>query len=244
MKNLNYFKFSNCCYSTKLLEKIKLLNLQQPVTSQVDIKQIIKAIYYAKKYHGNQKRDSGEPYYSHPIKVACMVADYCFTTEIIVISILHDVLEDTGMTKDMISKIFNPIIADKVMDLTRIKPTHKLTSAVLLEQLYIENKKDLLIIKLFDRLHNLLTISCKPKEKIKQSVQETLQNFLLVAALCELKDVESMLSKLCFSIQVQLNLLEEDLDLYDHFSYDHFQLPYLDRKNNILQMRSRLVLEI
>ena len=244
MEDLNCFesKFNHCYYSTRLIKKIELLNIRQSAEQQVAIKPIIKAIYYAKKYHGNQKRATGEPYYSHPMEVAYMIADYLFNTDIIVVSILHDTLEDTSLTMDMISKIFSQNIANQVAALTRIKLGRKFTSAEVLEKLYLDNKKDLLIIKLLDRLHNLLTIQVKSVEKIQYTVLETLKSFLIVAAFCELKDIEYMLSKLCFSIQVQLNLIKEE-PYYD-FSYDNFQLPYLDRKNNILKMHSPLKLEL
>ena len=79
-------------YSNRLLSKLLLLNAkaQEPI----DISEIKKAIYYAKKYHGIQMRQSGEPYYSHPIEVAYQIADYKFTTDVLVTSILHDTLID------------------------------------------------------------------------------------------------------------------------------------------------------
>ncbi|SPR08254.1 (p)ppGpp synthetase [Orientia tsutsugamushi] len=60
-------------------------------------------MFYAKKYHSNQKRDTGEPYYMHPLEVALMVADYSFKTDTIITAILHDVIEDTKLTKEKIS---------------------------------------------------------------------------------------------------------------------------------------------
>ncbi|OZG31464.1 bifunctional (p)ppGpp synthetase/guanosine-3',5'-bis(diphosphate) 3'-pyrophosphohydrolase [Rickettsia endosymbiont of Culicoides newsteadi] len=84
-------KFESCKYSTKLLNKLILLN--EKVNDPVDIDEITKAIYYAKKYHGSQMRQSGDPYYSHPIEVSYMVAQYTaqeiptlFKTEMIVIA--------------------------------------------------------------------------------------------------------------------------------------------------------------
>jgi len=58
-------KFKPCCYSERLLTKLLLLN--ENVQQKIDILEIKKAIYYAKKYHGIQKRESGEPFYSHPL---------------------------------------------------------------------------------------------------------------------------------------------------------------------------------
>lgn len=67
-------KFECCVYADDLISKIHLLNHQ--TSNKVNIITIKKAIYYAKKHHSNQMRKSGEPYYSHPLIVAGMVADY------------------------------------------------------------------------------------------------------------------------------------------------------------------------
>jgi len=85
-------KFESCCYSERLLTKLSLIN--ETSKYKIDLLEIKKAIYYAKKYHGTQKRQSGELYYSHPIEVAFNVADHCFKTDILVTSILHDTIED------------------------------------------------------------------------------------------------------------------------------------------------------
>ena len=87
MKDLNCWqsKFISCPYSDKLINKI--ISLNKTTNRTVDVNEIKKAVYYAKKYHGTQKRDSGEPYYSHPLEVAYMVSDYLFRTDIIITSI-------------------------------------------------------------------------------------------------------------------------------------------------------------
>jgi len=238
MEDLNCWasKFEFCYYSNRLITKILSLNKHNHVQDQVNLTEVKKAIYYAKKYHGEQKRETGEPYYSHPIEVAYLISDYLFTTEVIIVSILHDTIEDTNLTAEMISVIFDPKIANKVEDLTRIKLDQKLTSTEILEKLYIQKKKDVLTIKLFDRLHNLHTINVKSIDRIKDTVLETLKSFLTIAVYCELKDVEHELSDLCFSIQLRLCLLEEQ---HCFFSYDNFQLPYLNCRSNILQMYSQ-----
>ena len=96
-------KFAPCQYSDKLLNKLSLLNEQ--AKSPVDISEVTKAIYYARKYHGSQMRKSGEPYYSHPIEVAYLFAEYAgieneqyYTTDLVATSILHDCIEDTVLT--------------------------------------------------------------------------------------------------------------------------------------------------
>ncbi len=83
-------RFKACAGSDRLLNKLSLINKQFP--GNIDLTKIKKAIYYAKKYHGPQKRLTGELYYLHPLIVAEMVAEYCFKTDILVTAILHDTL--------------------------------------------------------------------------------------------------------------------------------------------------------
>lgn len=141
-----------CCYSERLINKLLILN--ERAKDKIDIGVVKKAIYFAKKYHGSQMRQSGEPYYSHPIEVAYMISDYLFRTDIIVTSILHDTIEDTELTKEKIAEEFGVKVANQVQDLTRIKCEGvKISSAKTVELLYKEKKYDVLLIKLFDRLH-------------------------------------------------------------------------------------------
>ncbi len=89
---------TSCKYSIRLTEKLKSLDNQ----NVLDFELINKAIYWARKYHGDQKRKSGEPFYSHPLEVAYMISDYNLKTDVIVTSILHDIVEDTEVTVGMI----------------------------------------------------------------------------------------------------------------------------------------------
>ncbi len=169
-------KYQSCAYSESLINKINLQN--EASNHQVDILQIKKAIYYAKKYHGCQKRLSGEPYYSHPLAVAELVTPHCFKTDILVTSILHDTIEDTELTQDLIEHIFDANIASKVEGLTRVKLDRKISSAEMIELLWLEKKDDLLLVKFFDRLHNMQTINAKSLEKSLTITTETFKKFI------------------------------------------------------------------
>ena len=188
-------KFKYCCYSKRLLTKLLLLNKTAKV--KINILEIKKAIYYSRKYHGSQLRQSGEPYYSHPLQVAYMVVDWVFKTETLVVSILHDILEDTVMTREMINDIFGLTIANDVYDLTRIKMNKIISVAEIVKTLWLQEKLELLIIKQFDRLHNIQTIRAKTPDKIKSIVSETIEVFLILAAYLELGQVELKLKILC-----------------------------------------------
>ena len=181
--NIWHNKFKNCIYSTQLLSKLIYINkkIKKHKLDQknyIDIKLIKKAIFYARKYHGDQKRKSGEPFYSHPVKVAYMVSDYYCNNEILVTSILHDTLEDTAITKNLLEIIFNNKIADNVEKLTRINCKNKISSMQMVQDLWSINRQDLLLIKYFDRLHNIQTINAKQPEKIYKTIKETLMQFV------------------------------------------------------------------
>ena len=110
-------------------------------------------------FFGDQKRKSGELYYSHPLEVAYIFAENIiledrkyYTTDLIITAILHDTIEDTLLTKDMIEQGFNQYVANNVDDLTRIKTDRKFTAGETLELIYPQNKKGILSIKIFDRL--------------------------------------------------------------------------------------------
>lgn len=229
MRDLNCWekKFESCIYSDNLLNKLLKLNLQ--AENKINITEVKKAIYYAKKYHGEQKRQSGIPYYSHPLEVASMVANHCFKTDILVTSILHDTLEDTALTEVMIKDIFNPTIAWQVENLTRIKLDHnklkqKISAAEILDLLWLQNKEDLLLIKLFDRIHNIQTINIKSPEKILATVQETLKKFISLSIYFQAKNpslfkINKTILNLCY--QQLPNSYNDSIIFY----LDNFQLP-------------------
>ncbi|KJV91672.1 HD domain-containing protein [Rickettsia bellii] len=208
-------KFEECIYAKKLLDKLKYLNTK--VANPVDFEEVKKAIYYARKYHGSQMRKSGDPYYSHPIEVAIMVAEFTvfketkfFTTDNIITSLLHDTIEDTQLTQEMIAYIFNENIAVNVEALTRIKIDTKISAADAINILYRSAKMELIIIKLFDRLHNLQTIGAKPLEKQINTIRETLISFLPVAVTVSYQ-LENKIVQLCLNILNELdNKYEED----------------------------------
>lgn len=232
-------KFELCVYAEKLLAKLELLNKKIPTSIQINMKEIKKAIYYAKKYHGEQRRLSGEPYYSHPLEVAYKIADYKFREDILITSILHDTLEDTALTKEMLTCIFNVKITENVYNLTRIQSNQKITAAESLNNLYLQGKEDLMLIKYFDRLHNIETISAKPAEKIYKTIEETIENFIslgvyLEISIPELFTVQEQFLQLCRQIHnpPTAEFYAPSLDLVKISSQDNYQLPFLISQSN------------
>lgn len=232
-------KLELCVYAKKLLAKLELLNQKAPTTHQVNLKEIKKAIYYAKKYHGKQRRLSGEPYYSHPLAVADLVAPYCFKTDILVTSILHDVIEDTILTKEMISKIFDTQVANNVEALTRVKLNGKLSVSELVENLYLlKNHYDLLTIKCFDRLHNMQTLSYQPSDKIVKTVEETIKIFIVISIYLSSKnsnllEFEQQLAELCYK---HTTFKPQFPPIADQIFEDTFLLPFPTFQNDLSQI--------
>jgi len=194
-------EFKSCVYSNNLLSKLSSINKKFP--GKIDLTKIKKAIYYAKKYHSTQKRLTGELYYLHPLAVTEMVADHCFKTDILVTSILHDTIEDTELTKNMIEDIFDTNIANNVEDLTRIKFGQKISAGKIVDLLRLQNKNDLLLIKYFDRLHNMQSVSFKLPQKILKIIDETLRKFIQLGIYLEklfpgLLKINETLMNLCY----------------------------------------------
>ena len=189
-----------CQYSIRLIDRLKSLDTK----NVLDFDLINKAIYWAKKYHGEQKRKSGEPYYSHPLEVAYMISEYKLKTDVIVGSILHDIIEDTEVTAGMIVDNFSWRIAEMVDRLTRDRPDGtKLSVEEVLNNAYQKQDEEVLLIKLFDRLHNLTTLDAMTDEKKKKIALETLSSFLAIALSFD-EQGDQMIAKLCFS-HLQLN---------------------------------------
>jgi (p)ppGpp synthase/HD superfamily hydrolase len=166
-----------CQYSTRLIERLKSLDTE----NLLDFDLIDKAIYWAKKYHDGQFRKSGEPYYTHPLEVAYLVSEYNLTTNVIVTAILHDVVEDSEATVGMIVDAFSWRISEMVDRLTRDRPDgSKLSVEEILNNAYAKDDKEVLLIKVGDRLHNMQTVGSMSDEKQTKQVEETLKNFLIL----------------------------------------------------------------
>ncbi len=232
MENINVWQsdFSPCQYSDKLLNKVILLN--HKLIKPIDINEVTKAIYYAKKYHGSQMRQSGEPYYSHPVEVAYIISDYLPITDIIVSSLLHDCIEDTSLTKSMISSIFNETIARQVMDLTRIKEDgRKISSAEMMEILYKEKKYDVALIKIFDRIDNLQTLYVKSPTKARKIIEETITHILTLAMQLNIPNIQQKIIELCFK-----NINQPLPKQWQKMVEDKFHFPETISQNVVTQI--------
>ena len=210
-----------CQYSTRLIEKLESLDTK----NILDFDLINKAIYWAKKYHGDQKRKSGEPYYSHPLEVAYMISEHRLKTDVIVASILHDIIEDTEVTAGMIIDNFSWRVAQIVDMLTRDRPDEsKLSVQEVINNAYYKKDNEVLLIKLFDRLHNVQTIGSMSTEKTKKITDETLKKFITLSIYLGEKvsgilEIENKLIELCYqNIPVkQLQVQNQEMVFEDNF---------------------------
>ena len=208
-----------CHYSIRLIDKLKSLDTK----SILDFDLINKAIYWAKKYHGNQKRKSGEPYYTHPLEVAYMISDHKLKTDVIVASILHDIIEDTEVTAGMIFDNFGQRIAQMVDRLTRDRPDGtKLTIEEIITNAYQKQDNEVLLIKLIDRLHNVQTLDAMKPDKKIQTIEETLLYFISMSMYYNVTHVIINLGEICSSI---LSNARTQHSLSPKFSYCDFKLP-------------------
>ena len=147
-----------------------------------------RAYVYAMKAHGNQKRASGESYFSHPLEVAAILTDLKLDDATIVTALLHDVIEDTPITRAEIDQLFGPEIGRLVDGLTKIRRldlvSKKAEQAENFRKLLVAISSDIrvLLVKLADRVHNMRTLEHMNPESRKRISEETLDIYAPLAA--------------------------------------------------------------
>lgn len=171
----------------------------------IDMDAVKLALQYIIKYHANQKRHSGELYYHHPMAVALIAAGINYKTEIIVASLLHDIVEDTEFNIAQVQFLFGTTVADLVNKLTKldddITRKTKLAEENNLRKLFETEDLDAYYIKLADRLHNMRTLHyIKSKEKQKRIALDTLKIFIPLAKHAKIEWIEKELYTLASNI--------------------------------------------
>ncbi|MSX76154.1 MAG: RelA/SpoT family protein, partial [Actinobacteria bacterium] len=155
--------------------------------------------------HQGQLRRSGEPYITHPLAVAGIVARYGMDDVTIAAALLHDAVEDTVITLEELEEKFGAeltAIVDGVTKLERIHfDTKEAQQAATMRKMLVAMAKDLrvLVIKLADRLHNMRTIAALPAWKQERTAQETLDIYAPLAHRLGMQEIRQQLEDLCFS---------------------------------------------
>ncbi len=169
---------------------MKLSDILDLVTSyhpQGDLDLIRKAYVCSAKYHAGQVRKSGEPYLSHPLEVAKILAELKLDEASICTGLLHDTVEDTEATKDEIEAVFGHDIAylvDGVTKLSQIKfHSSEEKQAENFRKMLVAMSRDIrvLLVKLADRLHNMRTLQYMPAEKQERIALETMEIYAPLA---------------------------------------------------------------
>jgi len=146
-----------------------------------------RAYYYAEQAHDGQKRRSGEAYITHPLAVADILATMHMDHQSLMAAMLHDVIEDTGISKKAIAKQFGDSVADLVdgvSKLTQIEfESHAEKQAENFQKMALAMANDLrvILVKLADRLHNMRTLGAMPPDKKRRIAKETLEIYAPIA---------------------------------------------------------------
>lgn len=154
---------------------------------QYDLPLISRAYELAYKSHGEQKRETGEPYIIHPVYVASLLVDLGLDTESICAALLHDVVEDTDTTLEKIENDFGEDIALLVDGVTKLGKipfsSVEEQQAENLRKMLLAMSKDIrvMLVKLCDRLHNLRTLDAVPEQKRRDKALETMEVYAPIA---------------------------------------------------------------
>jgi GTP diphosphokinase / guanosine-3',5'-bis(diphosphate) 3'-diphosphatase len=182
----------------ELIEKIKLYN------PNADTELVRRAYEFSEKAHSGQMRRSGEPYITHPLGVAGVLADLRLDSASIIAALLHDTVEDTGVTLEEIEKQFGPVIRELVDGVTKLsqmkfRHTHE-KQGENIRKMIIAMGKDVrvILVKLADRLHNMRTLTSMPPEKQKRIAEETLDIYTPLAGRLGINGLKIELEDLSF----------------------------------------------
>ena len=169
-----------------------------------DIAQLESAYHFSKAAHEGQFRQSGEPYISHPLAVANILAQWHLDTQALTAALLHDVTEDTSITKAQISKEFGKPVAELVDGVSKLDKiefeSHEKAQAENFRKMLLAMARDVrvILIKLADRLHNMRTLGAVGSAKRMRIARETLDIYAPIANRLGLNAIYQELEDLSF----------------------------------------------
>ena len=187
---------------TSLWEKLNnIIKIYIPSDQQKLIKQAFEVAYDA---HSGQKRGSGEPYITHPVNVACKLAKLHLDHETIMAGLLHDVVEDTPVTKEQITEMFGNTISNLVAGVTKLDKLqfndYKEAQVANIRKMVLAMVHDIrvILIKLADRTHNMQTLDGLRLDKRQRIAKETLEIYAPIANRLGMHQIKDTLEDLCF----------------------------------------------
>jgi len=214
-----------------MLNSEQLINKVKTYNKFLDPDKLNKAYAFAVKAHGNQKRDSGDPYSNHPIAVANILTELKLDSATITTGLLHDTIEDTYATYDTIKKEFGKEVADLVDGVTKISVFENQATtnskAENFRKLILATSKDIrvLLVKLADRLHNMRTIDAIKKiEKKERIAKETMEIYAPLADRMGMHRIRDELEDLSFKVlnNKARELIKERLDKVKYDKVNNF----------------------
>ncbi|MGI0119241.1 bifunctional GTP diphosphokinase/guanosine-3',5'-bis pyrophosphate 3'-pyrophosphohydrolase [Zooshikella sp. RANM57] len=185
-----------------------IINLAQKLQSYLShqqVNQVRRAYYYAEQAHDGQRRRSGEPYITHPLAVATILAEMHMDHHSLMAAMLHDVLEDTSVDKAAISEQFGDTVAqlvDGVSKLTQIPFESKAEQqAENFQKMALAMAKDIrvILVKLADRLHNMRTLGVLRPDKRRRIAKETLEIYAPISNRLGMNNIRVEFEELGFS---------------------------------------------
>lgn len=185
-----------------LLDQLHALLTEYLEPAHID--QVIQAYQFGAKHHTGQFRKSGEAYICHPLSVAISLAKMRMDAHGIMAAILHDVIEDTEVSKEDIIELFSEDVAELVDGVTKLTQLNNITKAEAqaenVRKMCMAMAKDLrvIMVKLADRLHNMQTLGVMRPEKKRRIAKETLDIYTPIANRLGMNNVRHQLESLCF----------------------------------------------
>jgi len=169
-----------------------------------DISQLQNVYLFSQSAHSGQYRKSGEPYISHPLAVASILGKLHLDTQTLTAALLHDVMEDTHVSKSEISNRFGTAVADLVDGVSKLDKiefqTHADAQAENFRKMLLAMARDVrvILIKLADRLHNMRTLEAMRPEKRRRTARETMEIYAPIANRLGLNNIYQELQELSF----------------------------------------------
>ena len=214
-----------------MINNDELINKVKSYNKFLNHSTLTKAYNFALNAHKNQKRKSGDPYVIHPVAVADILSDLKLDSATIVTGLLHDTIEDTKATYDIVLKEFGKEVADLVDGVTKLSALEdkalENSRAENFRKLILATSKDIrvLLVKIADRLHNMRTIKAFDCEKKKNRIaKETMEIYAPLADRMGMNRIRDELEDLSFSVlnQDARNLIIERLDYIKNNKENNF----------------------